>query len=223
MIGNKMIIDHQLSIRLGNKQDLVWAQDTVTRYHYLHHAVDPRARPMVYVVSLNGWDAGLVMVGTPHATKCGGWWGYPGLPTQWQVVDLCRIWLDSTLQAGGKSCQPGTVPGFVDRRGHWQPATATWAMAEVVRRVQQDRIAMWPPVYPEQPYHIRLVISYHDPQFHRGEIYRQMKWQPMHITPQGQPVLGSSGKFGWCWPLDQPAWTWSQISIRQPRTMRFSV
>lgn len=211
---------HQLAIRLGDKNDLAWAQDTVTSYHYLRRPVDPRARPMAYVISLNGWDAGLVMVGIPHATKCGGWWGYPGLPTQWQVVDLCRIYVDRALQYGGKSCRPGVVPGFTDRHGQWRPATATWAMGEVLNRVQRDRVSLWPPVFPEQPYHIRLAISYHDPRYHRGAIYRQMKWRPMYTDAQGQPAPGSSGKFGWCWPLPEPDWTWDQIEIRQPRTMR---
>jgi hypothetical protein len=145
------------------------------------------------------------------------------LPTQWQVVDLCRIYIDRALQYGGKSCRPGTVPGFVDRRGQWRPATATWAMTEVLRRVQRDRISLWPPVWPAQPYHIRLAISYHDPQYHRGAIYRQMSWQPMYTDGASQPVPGSSGKFGWCWPLAQPIWTWNEIQILQPRTMRLPI
>lgn len=216
-------MNHQLAIRLGNKSDLAWAQDTVSSYHYLRRPVDPRARPMVYVVSLNGWDAGLIMVGIPHATRCGGWWGYPGLPTQWQVVDLCRIWLDPTLQYGGKACRPGIVPGFTDRRGQWRPTAASWAAGNVLRRVQRDRVSLWPPVWPEQPYHIRLAISYHDPKYHRGALYRQMRWQPMYTDAQGQPLPGSAGKFGWCWPLPEPAWSWQEIPILQPRNLRLAL
>lgn len=214
---------HRLTIRLGDKKDLAWAQETVTYYHYLRRPVDNRARPMVYVVSLDNWDAGLVMAGIPHATRCGGWWGYPGLITQWQVVDLCRIWIDPCLQVGGKSCRPDAVPGFLDRRGVWRPAVASWMVGEVLNRIQADRISLWPPVYPNQPYHIELVISYHDPAFHRGTLYRQMNWQPMHTNSAGQPVLGSSGKFGWCCPLAKPTWTWNEIQILQPRTMRLSI
>lgn len=214
-----------LGIRLGDKADLAWAQAVVQERHYLHRAVDWRARPMVYVVSRWGWDRlGLVMAGIPHAARCGGWWGYPGLPTQWQVVDLCRIWLDPSLQAGGDLARrPGEAPGFVDRKGVFRPTTASWMMGEVLRRIQQDRVSLWPPVYPEQPYHIRLVISYHDPRFHRGTIYRAGGWQPMYSDGAGQARPGRAGKCGWCWPLPEPGWTWREIEIRQPRTMRLAI
>lgn len=210
-----------LTLKLGNKQALEWAQDTVVKYHYLHQRVDNRARPMVYLVCLEERRVGLLMVGIPHATKCKGWWGYPGLPTQWQTVDLCRVWLDPSIQAGGGFAGPDHVPGFVDRQGVFRPTVASWAIGEMLRRVQRDRVSMWPPVYPDQPYHIRLVISYHDPRFHRGTIYKVMGFEPMYTNVTG-PVIGPSGKFGWCWRLAEPAWKWSDIPILQPRTMRLA-
>lgn len=216
--------DHKLRIRLGAKPDLQWAQETVARYHYLERKVDPRARPHCYVVEMNVRQApqrvGLVMVGIPHATKCGGWWGYPGLPTQWQVVDLCRIWLDPAVQSGGFWCEPGIVPGFTDRHGTFRPTVASWAIRSVLDRVQEDRLSLWPPVYPEQPYHILLAISYHDPQYHRGTIYKVTNAQAMYTDADGQPRPGPSGKYGWCWRLSEPDWTYEDIHIRQPRTMR---
>ena len=211
---------HALTITLGSADDLRWAQDTVTEHHYLRQPVDPRARPMVYVIRHDGWRVGLVMLGIPHATRCGGWWGYPGLPTQWQVVDICRIWLDPAIQRGGHLCHPGSVPGFTDRRGQWRPAVATWAIRETLARVQADRVRLWPPVYPEQPYQILLAISYHDPQYHRGTIYRESQAQPMYTDRTGQPKPGPSGKYGWCWRLPSPAWAWHELTEIRPRTMR---
>ena len=41
---------HTLTITLGNAADLAWAQATVTAAHYLHAPVDPRARPMAYII-----------------------------------------------------------------------------------------------------------------------------------------------------------------------------
>ena len=41
---------HALTIRLGGKADLAWAQRVVTEHHYLRQPVDARARPMVYVI-----------------------------------------------------------------------------------------------------------------------------------------------------------------------------
>lgn len=210
---------HTLRIELGDDLALRWAQRTVTEQHYLHQPVDPRARPMVYLIRHNGDALGLVMLGIPHATKCAGWWGYPGLPTQWQVVDLCRIWIDPDLQAGGSLCVPGIVPGFIDRRGTFRPTVATWAIGEVLSRVQADRVRLWPPVYPEQPYHIRLAVSYSDPRFHRGTIYKLAGAQPMY-TRDGVSVSGPAGKFGWAWPLPEPRWTWEELDGIRPRTLR---
>lgn len=216
-------MNHVLKIELGDRSDLAWAQETVARHHYLHRPVDHRARPMVYVVRNNDLRVGLLMLGIPHATRCVGWWGYAGLPTQWQVVDLCRIWLNPDLQRGGFWCRPGVVPGFLDRRGVWQPAAATWALREVLRRVQTDRVRMWPPVFPDQPYHIRLVISYHDPRFHQGTIYRHSGASPMYVDSAGEPIPGPSGKYGWCWGLPEPTWTWEELSGIRPRTMRLAL
>jgi hypothetical protein len=213
---------HALTIRLGDRAALDWAQRTVERDHYLHQRVDARARPMVYVLYHKHANepVGLVMLGIPHATRCTGWWGYPGLPTQWQVVDLCRIWLAPALQDGGRWCDPEFVPGFIDRRGRFRPTTATWAIGEVLQRVQADRVRLWPPVYLDQPYHILLAISYHDPRYHRGTIYKQSGALPLYTDSDGVPVPGSSGKYGWCWPLPAPAWEWKELTDIRPRQIR---
>lgn len=211
-----------LEFKLGDKEDLEWAQAKVVESHYLHQRVDNRARPMVYIIHLydGAIRLGLIMAGIPHATRCGGWWGYPHLPSQWQVVDLCRIWIDPRCQAGGEYAKPNIIPGFTDRKGVFRPTVATWAIQQVLDRIQIDRVSLWPPVYPEQPYHIRLVISYHDPKFHQGKIYRLTQAQPMYKDKDNKPIPGSSGKYGWCWPLPEPLWKWDEIQIRQPRTMR---
>lgn len=213
-------MDHSLSLCLGTPADLKWAQQSVVANHYLHSRVDPRARPMCYLVKHEGERKGCVILGIPHATRCGGWWGYPGLPTQWQCVDLCRVYIHPDLQAGGFWCYPGEVPGFTDRHGVWRPSVASWAIHEVLARVQRDRVALWPPVYLEQPYHILLGVSYSDPAFHRGTIYRAAKALPMYTDADGQPIPGSSGKYGWCWRLPEPAWNWAELDGIRPRTMR---
>lgn len=211
---------HTLSFELGTAEDLAWAQSTVAMHHYLRRPVDPRARPMAYIIRRAACNVGTVTVGIPHATKCRGWWGYSGTPTQWQVVDLARIWLSPELQAGGRWCEPGQVPGYVDRRGVWRPTVATWAIAEVLARVQRDRVALWPPVYPHEPYHILLAVSYHDPAYHRGTIYRHAGALPMVVDSGGAPIPNSSGKYGWAWPLPVPSWSWTDLTDIHPRTLR---
>jgi len=249
---------HTLTISLGDAADLAWAQATVTAAHYLHAPVDPRARPMAYIIRREAtalqWGAsepkpypksvwlpsghpttykaarleatqtservGLVMLGIPHATKCSGWWGYPGLPTQWQVVDLCRIYLDPAVQYGGQWCEPGEVPGYTDRHNVFRPTVATWAIGEVLARVQADRVRLWPPVYVDQPYHVELAISYSDPKFHKGTIYRHANALPMYTDATGAPIPGPSGKYGWAWRLPCPQWTWQDLECIKPRTLR---
>lgn len=213
-------MSHALTLELGAAEDLAWAQATVAQHHYLRRPVDPRARPMAYIVRHAGRRMGAMILGIPHATKCRGWWGYEGLPTQWQVVDIARIWLSPELQAGGDQCRPGTVPGYVDRHGAWRSTVATWAISEVLARVQRDRVALWPPVYPREPYHILLAISYHDPAYHRGAIYRYVGALPMFVDACGAPVPGPSGKYGWCWPLPTPSWSWWELTGIRPRTLR---
>lgn len=210
-----------IDIRLGNKKELTWALAWVKEHHYLHQPVAYKARPMVYLARIETEIVGLVMVASPHATKNRGWWGYPGELTQWQVVDLARIWASPKVQAGGEWCRPALVPGFMDRKGIFRGTFTTWMVEQVLNRIQKDRVAMYPPVYPEQPYHIRLVISYHDPAYHRGLIYRVMDWEPMYADEEGKPLpKASGGKYGWCWRLPEPAWKWNQIRILRPRTMR---
>lgn len=208
----------RLTMRLGDDDDLEYAQRTVERRHYLHQRVDRRARPMAYMVEWKQMRVALVMVGIPHATRNKNWWGYAGLPTQWQVLDMCRIWIDPDFQRGGCMCSPDNVPGYMDRHGVFRPTTATWMIQSVLDRVQRDRISLWPPVLLEQPYHIELMISYHDPQYHRGTIYRESHAMPMY-THDGVPVPGPAGKFGWCWKLSPPNFEWNDLTVKA-RTLR---
>lgn len=209
-----------LSLRLGDKADLDWGQAVVTDNHYLHAPVHRKSRPMIYVAEYAGERIGLCIVGLPHATKKRGWWGYEGYPTQWQVVDMSRIWLSPDVQRGGDLCRPDIVPGFVDRKGIWWPAVATWLIKGVLNKVQKDRVSMWPPVFIHQPYHILLAISYHDPRYHRGEIYRQSGAKPVYVDERGQSIPGPNGKHLWAWELPNPDWDWQDIYIRKPRTLR---
>ena len=84
---------HTLTITLADAADLAWAQHTVTAAHYLHAPVDPRARPMAYIIRRDDWRVGLVMLGIPHATRCQSWWGWAWrLPApQWSWQDLTDI------------------------------------------------------------------------------------------------------------------------------------
>lgn len=142
----------------------------------------------------------------------------------WQVLDLNRIILNPRIQFGGEfALSPGIVPGFIDRKGVFRPTVASWAIKKVLHRIQKDRVSLWPPVILDDPYHIRLVISYHDPQYHKGTIYKVTNALPMYINDQGESIPGPSGKYGWCWPLSEPNWKWQDIEIRSPRQIRMAL
>lgn len=57
-----------LTITLGDRADLTWAQIVAIRYHYLHQPVDPRARPMVYTLD---WKQMRVGVSNPRRKRRG--------------------------------------------------------------------------------------------------------------------------------------------------------
>lgn len=214
----------ELCVELGGLEETRWAQTINLTRHYIGRKVHPQKRAITYTVCHQGNRVGMVMVGIPHATKNKGWWGYPGLPTQWQVVDICRVWLEPAVQAGGALCHPDVVPGFIDRKGIWRPAAATWAVRQVMSRIQEDWLSMWPPVFPDQPYHVELIISYHDPKFHKGTIYQQLGGTPMYSDRRGNAIPSPhSGKFGWCWPVETPCWVWTEIEIKRPRSLRLEL
>lgn len=206
----------------ATKHDMPWLRRMIVQHHYLHQWPHPLSRPMAYILRLNRRDVGAVVVGLPHAAKCKGWWGYDGLPTQWQVVDVSRIWLHPGIQQGGEWCSPENLPGFVDRKGVFRPTTISYVISTLLERVQRDRVSQYPPVYLHQPYHIRLAISYHDPAHHKGTIYQASGAVPMYTDDLGRAMAGSSGKVGWCWPLVEPSWTWNEIEIERPRTLRMA-
>ena len=222
----------EVTLALDNA-DLAWAKSMIENHHYLKSWPHNQSRPHTYIVRhvdgsnpLDCSDAervGVVVVSGLHITRCKGWWGYEGLPTQWQVLNLSRIWLAPSLQSGGRLCHSEHIPGFVDRKGIWRPAAATWVIRQVLDRVGRDRISLWPPVYPDEPYHIRLVVSYSDPKHHRGEIYRNAKARPLYKDADGRPAPGPAGKVGWYWRLPEPSWTWQEIEILRPRTMRLNL
>ena len=79
---------HTLTIALADATDLAWAQATVTAAHYLHAPVDPRARPMAYIIR----DAGQTAPAAPQGVRIGQIrlaWRLPA--PQWTWQDLTNI------------------------------------------------------------------------------------------------------------------------------------
>lgn len=173
---------------------LAWAQDTVAQHHYLRSAVLGRACPEGWGIHADGIRnrIGCLIVGRPQATRCRDWYGSVEdvergrvEVTRWQVLNLARVWLAPTVQAGGILCAPFYLPGYTDRRGAWRSTLASTALRELVSRVGFEYLLARPPVFIEQPYEVRWLLSYCDTSKHRGTIYAAAGWTLYRTNENG--------------------------------------
>lgn len=156
-----------LTLKLADVAALDWAQEQVSRHHYLHAPVDSRCSVVGYVLIDRGERVGCLLFGRPEATRC-----YAGALTygsqadvaagraqydRWEIVNLARVWLDPRIQAGG---------------AWYVPNAATWAIGEALRHVVVDYLAAYPPCYLEEPWRLRQCLSYCDRRIHAGTIYK---------------------------------------------------
>lgn len=172
---------------------LAWAQETVTRQHYRHSPVPTRACPEGWVIRAGTLDdVGCLLVGRPQATVCRPWYGATGdvaagrcAVTRWQVLNLARVWLSPIVQAGGRGYGSEWLPGFTDRRGVWRSTLASEALRRLAERVGFDYLLARPPVFLDEPYEVRWLLSYCDPRRHRGVIYRSAGFELFRTNEDG--------------------------------------
>src|SRR4030042_2187139 len=108
----------EINLHLLNRDELQRAQEAIIMGHYLHKPVNQRCSPVAYAITLNhNLCIGYLIFGRPQAARVKGWYGNlkdvlsgKCQVTQWQVLNLARVWLSPTVQAGGTLCTPGTVP-----------------------------------------------------------------------------------------------------------------
>jgi hypothetical protein len=156
-----------------------FVRGTIEHDHYLHRYPDPRSLPFAYCLSrdstriaADGRPLGIVVMKKLQHHKQRGLFGYDGLPTAWQVLDLARVWIHPDLQSVRWQ---GT-----DRRGAEREHTLnvfSRMVSAVLRRVQVDWLEHHPPVFPELPYHIELIISYCELEHHDGTGYRAANFE----------------------------------------------
>lgn len=157
------------------RNDSAELREHVERHHYLHRYPDPRSLPFGYTLTVNGeryaGDGrlfGLMVMKKPQHHKQRKLFGYPGLPTAWQVLDLARVWVHPDLQRHREDGHALAVFSQMVSR-LWQPDGPPH---ERIRRVQRDWLDHHPPRFPARPYHIRLLISYCELAHHDGTGYR---------------------------------------------------
>jgi hypothetical protein len=153
------MIDLRL-IRANTPDLIAQLRQHCERDHYLHRYPDPRSLPFGYLLeydqTLHAPDGrlwALLLFKKPQHHKQQGLFGYPDLPTAWQVLDLARVWIHPDLQQPGQNIFSRIV-------------------SLALRRVQWDWLGHHPPRFPSLPYHIELVISYADLRHHTGTSYR---------------------------------------------------
>lgn len=186
-------MSNKVSLQYLDDIGRAWAQETVTHHHYRHAPVPGRACPESWAVVVEGvGPIGCLIVGRPQATVCRPWYGSVDEAmggrcqvTRWQVVNLARVWLDPRVQVGGEFYDPDVLPGFVDRNGLWRSTLASDAIGQLAARIGGEYLQHRPPVFLDEPYELRWLMSYCDPAKHRGVIYRAAGFELYRVNEAG--------------------------------------
>lgn len=167
-------------------------QAHVRQYHYLHKWPDPRSLPFAYRIEVNGRSLasdgrlfGLLVLKKLQHHKQRDLFGYDGLPTAWQVLDLARVWIHPELQ---RHQENGHALAIFSRAVSqlWQPVGKP---DQRMTRLQADWLAHHPPVYPDLPYHIRILVSYCQLDHHDGTGYRAAGLRSVGYTNDGEKEI----------------------------------
>lgn len=160
MAGLRQRIDLQVAGR-------DWLNSMAKAHHYMHRGVHQRAVPFGWAVTFDGAlyqadgaPSGFITFASIHYTRLRGEFGYPGLPTKWQVLSLARLWLHDNLPRNSE----------------------TVVIAKALKMVQRRWLEVHPPVNWSQPYQVRKIISYSDCRFHTGTIYRAANFREIGRT-----------------------------------------
>jgi len=144
--------------------------EMTTQFHYMHRPIHARSSPFGYLVKfddklfINNEPYGFIIFASIHFVKQKGLFGYDGLPTKWQVLSLARLWLNDSLPRNTASI---VISKCLKPHGH-----------ENISRVGYDWLKVHPPRFLNEPYHIRLIISYADNTHgHNGAVYRAANFQ----------------------------------------------
>ncbi len=157
----------RLSLQLADEHGLEWCQNLVSTHHYLKKRVHPLGRLLAYIVQVEGRSAGCLIFGRPQCTRVLGWFGRLSEVqagrcrfSQWEILNLARVYILPEFQRGGQSYGPDILPGFTDRKGVWHSTLASTTIEMALDRVVVDYLLLWPPVYLDQPWELQQAISY---------------------------------------------------------------
>ncbi len=188
-----------IELHLMDKSEIRLAQEILTEHHYRHAPVDPRCSVEGYEIQVyNVGFSGYLIFGRPEATRCQDWYGNMAdfrsgrcECTYWQVLNLARVWIIPELQPGGAHWEywgryvDRYLPGFWDRKGVFRSTLASDVLKMAVERVGFDYMMRRPPCFLDEPYEIQWLLSYCDPAFHKGTIYKAAGFNLHHTNEDG--------------------------------------
>lgn len=207
--------------------------------HYLHCMPSPYSYAEGYLVYLSygqptnvpfqtshtglvGPVGGLIF-GRPQATSCGQWYGKledyrAGLVevTQWQVLNLARVWIHPAFQNGGACYDNEYLPGFIDRKGRFQSTLASAILKQTITVIGYEYLMVRPPVWIDDPFEIQWLLSYCDTNLHKGTIYKTAGFELFDTNAKGIQT----------WRIRLPSLTLGEIksievvSAYSPRSIR---
>lgn len=163
-----MRLPHRVNLIPSGRDTL---NDLAMAYHYMHRSVHRRASPFGYLVEFDGQAAmpdgtpvGFIIFASIHFIRQRGLFGYPDLPTKWQVLSLARFWLHDDLPRNVATVVLGKC---LRVRGH-----------ERISQIGLKWLRVHPPRYPDEPYHVRLIVTYVDKTHgHEGTIYKAANFE----------------------------------------------
>ena len=175
-----------------------WLNQMAAKYHYMHRPIHCRACPFGWGVEFDGnlsmpdgTPAGFIIFASVHFAKLADEFGEPGTPSHWQVLSLARLWLHDDLPHNSETC----------------------TIAKALKKVQRRWLEVHPPRFPDEPYHIRKIISYADTHFHTGTIYRAANFRLSGetVTQARHKTRGTSSGhvlLRFIYDLPEPRWEW---------------
>lgn len=183
-----------------------WLNHMAEAHHYMHRPIHQKACPFGWAVEFDGrlyqndgMPSGFIIFASVHFTKLKGEFGYPGLPTKWQVLLLSRLWLHDDLPRNSETC----------------------TIAKALRLVQQRWVEVHPPRFVDEPYHILKVISYADTRYHQGTIYRAANFREIGTTISQRRHKGTRGSgmdgarlIRFIKDLPQPKWEYKPQQLK---------
>jgi len=105
--------------------------------------------------------------------------------SQWEILNLARVYILPEYQLGGQSYRPDILPGFTDRKGVWHSTLASSAIEMALDRVVVEYLLLWPPVYLDQPWELRQAISYCHETRYRCTLYLAASFELVRRSANG--------------------------------------